>query len=147
MATDFSCGVIPYRLGPQGRVEFLVVQHRGGKHWGFPKGHPERDESDLQAARRELAEEAGLTDVQLMPQPAFEERYVFTAKGGVRISKTVRYFLGQVRSGEATRQEEEVAALAWGDEDATRSRLTFDEGRELLAKAAATLRQPGFAKQ
>lgn len=42
---------------PQGRV--LVLKHTSG-NWVFPKGHVERGETQLQAALREVAEEAGV---------------------------------------------------------------------------------------
>jgi 8-oxo-dGTP pyrophosphatase MutT (NUDIX family) len=63
--TDFSCGVIPWRLTPGGEREYLLIQHNAG-HWSFPKGHPEAGEDDLVAARRELAEETGIEAVELL---------------------------------------------------------------------------------
>ncbi len=41
-------------------VEAFLIQHVNGKHWGFPKGHPEEGESFEQIAVRELFEETGL---------------------------------------------------------------------------------------
>jgi diadenosine hexaphosphate hydrolase (ATP-forming) len=45
-------------FGPDGRT--LLLQHVSG-HWVFPKGHVEAGETQLQAALREIAEEAGVT--------------------------------------------------------------------------------------
>jgi len=39
---------------------YLLVKHRYGGHWDFPKGHMEGDESPLEAALREVLEETGL---------------------------------------------------------------------------------------
>ncbi|MEX0887716.1 MAG: NUDIX domain-containing protein [Phycisphaeraceae bacterium] len=135
MHTDYSCGVVPVRMR-EGRHEYLVVQHGSG-HWGFPKGHPEHGETDEQAARRELAEETGLAQVTLMdPGPDLREQYIFTQRtdGGRRVvRKTVRYFVGLVPPDAPVRPcPREVRDHAWGDADATRERLSFDEGRRVL---------------
>ena len=128
---DFSCGVIPMRV-VDGRREFLLIQHKAG-HWAFPKGHPEEGETDLQAARRELAEETGLSEVALDEGHPFEEHYEFTKRSGKHVSKRVVYFLGEVQPGQAVvLQESEVSDYAWGDAAQTRERMTFDEGRALF---------------
>jgi 8-oxo-dGTP pyrophosphatase MutT (NUDIX family) len=134
--TDFSCGVIPWRLTPGGEREYLLIQHNAG-HWSFPKGHPEAGEDDLVAARRELAEETGIEAVELLEAPPFDEHYRFQGAEGALVSKTVRYFLGQVPAehGEVVLQVEEVQAAAWGVVAATKERLTFPEGRGLLQRA------------
>jgi 8-oxo-dGTP pyrophosphatase MutT (NUDIX family) len=129
--TDLSCGVIPYRESDAGR-QFLLIQHHAG-HWAFPKGHPEADEVPPETARRELREETGLETIELLEQPAFEERYRFTKKSGRAVEKTVIYYLGRIDPADEVRvQPEEVRDFAWGDADATRDRLTFPEGRALL---------------
>ena len=139
MATDFSCGVIPYRVNEAGVREFLLIQHKAG-HWAFPKGHPEEGETYLETARRELAEETGLTDVALDEGRPLEEHYSFTKRSGKEVHKRVVYFLGRVTGGHGVvLQEEEVSDFFWGDSDQTRDRLSFDEGRALLDEALSYL--------
>ncbi len=87
METDFSCGVIPIVFDGSGR-RYLLVQHHAG-HWSFPKGHPEKGESPLSAARRELEEETGIGRVEVLKRPAFEERYVFRKRSGKVVTKEV----------------------------------------------------------
>lgn len=131
MLEDFSCGVVPCRV-VDGTREFLLVQHKAG-HWAFPKGHPEAGETHLETARRELAEETGISRVKLDEAKAFEEVYTFTKRSGKQVRKKVLYFVGEVGAGHSVRlQEAEVSDYAWGDEVATRKRMSFDEGRRLL---------------
>ncbi|MES2994623.1 MAG: NUDIX domain-containing protein [Patescibacteria group bacterium] len=49
-------------LGDGGTV--ALVQSRSSGFWTFPKGHVDEGETDEQAARREILEEAGLTDLE-----------------------------------------------------------------------------------
>ena len=138
MQEDYSCGVIPYRV-TDGRREFLLIQHHAG-HWAFPKGHPEGDESPFETAQRELREETGLDGAQAQPAPAFEESYVFAKPSGKQVHKRVTYYLCEVDAQAAVQmQPEEIADHAWGDEAATRQRLTFDEGRSLFDQVLAYL--------
>jgi len=131
MLEDFSCGVIPYRV-VNGTLEFLLVQHKAG-HWAFPKGHPEKGESYLDTALRELAEETGIARVSVNEDRPFEEQYLFTKRSGKRVHKKVVYFVGEVSAGQSVKlQASEVSDYAWGDAAQTRERMSFEEGRALL---------------
>lgn len=136
MKTDYSCGVVPFRrVG--GRVEFLLVQHRAG-HWSFPKGHPDKDESAIQTATRELAEETGLDRAQVLPAPSFNESYTFTKRSGKQVLKRVTYFLGEVPAdARVTVQQKEIGDFQWADAAATRARITFLEGKALFDQVYA----------
>lgn len=138
MLDDFSCGVIPYRVVDDTR-EFLLVQHKAG-HWAFPKGHPEKGESELETALRELEEETGISRVKIDKQGIFDEQYVFTKRSGKKVRKNVRYYLGEVSAGHSVKlQASEVSDYAWADAKQTRKRLSFDEGRALLDEVLAYL--------
>jgi 8-oxo-dGTP pyrophosphatase MutT (NUDIX family) len=51
-------------LGDSGTI--AMVRHEGSDVWLFPKGTIKEGEADEQAARREIEEEAGLTDLELI---------------------------------------------------------------------------------
>lgn len=144
METDFSCGIIPVVHDGLSR-RYLLVQHLAG-HWGFPKGHPERGESPIRAALRELSEETGLGRVDLLKKPAFEERYRFRKRSGRVVIKSVVYHLGRVQGGVVRAQPEELADIAWGDARATARRMTFNEGRALLAEVERFITAGGAAR-
>lgn len=61
-------------IGDGGMV--VLVKHAGNKDaaWLFPKGHPDGDENDEETARREIQEEAGLTDLELLDDLGEYER-------------------------------------------------------------------------
>ncbi|QDU35207.1 Diadenosine hexaphosphate hydrolase [Poriferisphaera corsica] len=142
---DASFGVVPIFEDGEGRREFLLVKHQKG-HWGFPKGHADAGESMLETARRELAEETGITDVALNEGRVFEEYYEYISKKGNLIRKKVSYYVGEVhekhvssQGGEVVIQEAELLDAKWGDADWVMERMTFKEGRELFERVKSYL--------
>jgi len=55
---EHSAGGVIFRRTPEG-VRWLVIRD-SYRNWGFPKGHVEDGESEVDAARREVGEETGL---------------------------------------------------------------------------------------
>jgi dATP pyrophosphohydrolase len=55
--------VIPFRKNKKGEIEFAVFHRSDNSMWHFVSGGAEDDESTLDAAIRELREEAGIKEV------------------------------------------------------------------------------------
>ena len=67
-------------LGDSGTV--AMVRHSVSNGiWLFPKGHAEEGETDEEAARREIAEEAGVTDLEFLDDLGTYERYHINPDG------------------------------------------------------------------
>ncbi len=129
-----SFGVLPVRR--QGKTwEFFLVQHRTG-HWSFPKGHTEPGETGEQTARRELAEETGIDQVDLHLDQAFVEEYTWNRKGQNN-HKIVTYYLGLVDDPVITIQNTELADGRWIPIDEAESVLTFSETQNVFRQARA----------
>lgn len=79
----------------RGRV--VVVRQRA-RTWSLPKGHVEAGEGVLDAARREIHEECGLADLELVCELGSYSRLGF--RHGLPERKTITLFL--FRSPEAT---------------------------------------------
>jgi len=80
---DYSFGVIPIFRKVKGSegYRFLLVKHAQADYWGFPKGHQEIGESDVETALRELAEETGITDCEIHGEIQFVDEYTFELDG------------------------------------------------------------------
>lgn len=83
MECEKSCGCIII----EDEKVLLVKQTKG--HWGFPKGHVEADETEVETAIREVKEETNI-DVEVEENKRYTMRYV-TDKGNM--TKYVKNFI------------------------------------------------------
>ena len=60
-----TSGGIVWRRGDDGNIEILLIQDAKDR-WTIPKGHIEEGETAQQTARREIGEEAGLKEVDML---------------------------------------------------------------------------------
>ena len=111
------------------KKEFLLIRHKNGEHWDFPKGHKEEGESDRETAIREVLEETGLI-VRLID--GFKEKTKYSPKPGV--DKTVTYYLG-FSMGKVTIQEEEIMEFEYLPYEEALEKITFNESKEVIRAA------------
>lgn len=121
MKCEKSCGCI---IIEDGKV-LLVKQTKG--HWGFPKGHVEADETEVETAIREVKEETNV-DVEVEGNKRYTMRYV-TDKGNMKESV---YFVARKVGGEIKEQECEIDGIEWLDFRDALERITYDNCRELF---------------
>ena len=91
MASEFSAGGVV--MNDAKEVVVIVPTRRaadGSKVLALPKGHPDGEESPVQAALREVREEAGV-EAEVV-ESLGEVRYWYQ-RGGRRIAKVVEFFL------------------------------------------------------
>lgn len=133
MKREKSCGAIVFREANDKQLpELLLVKHRCGGHWSFPKGHVEAGENEIQTAVREVKEETGL-DITLLK--GFRERVEYAPKPGVM--KEVVYFLARAKHDHVVMQEKEIAQTMWVDIEQAERVVTFDNHKNLIRKAKA----------
>lgn len=131
-----SFGVVPF-IKQDGEWKVLVILHREGNHWGFPKGKADPNETPLESARRELKEETGLNILELLVEKPFMEQYQFRRKREIVI-KTVHYFPARV-DGDLQIQEEEIRDAKWLSIQEALQQLTFKEARHILRECVRHL--------
>lgn len=59
MITEKSCGAIVYTC-ENSTIKYVIIRSKEGIY-GFPKGHIEGTEGEIETALREISEETGLT--------------------------------------------------------------------------------------
>jgi 8-oxo-dGTP diphosphatase len=134
MATEreFSCGGVVVR---NDECIVIVPTRRaagGGRVLALPKGHPEDGESPADAALREVREEAGVDST--VREKLGDVRYWYQ-RDGVRVSKTVTFFLLDYVAGEPDDHDHEVEHARWLALDEAARTLTYKGEREMAARA------------
>jgi bis(5'-nucleosidyl)-tetraphosphatase len=124
-----SFGIVPF-LNENSTWKVLLILHREGNHWGFPKGKANPGETPLAAAPRELKEETGLAVLKVLREEPLIEQYQFRRKKQF-ILKTVQYFPALVE-GSLQLQEEEIREAKWLTIPEAMQQLTFREARHIL---------------
>jgi 8-oxo-dGTP pyrophosphatase MutT (NUDIX family) len=140
MEREFSCGGVVVR----GTDCIVIVPTRraagGAQVLALPKGHPEPGESAADAALREVREEAGVETT--LREKLGDVRYWYQ-RDGVRIAKTVAFFLLDYVSGEPDDHDHEVEYARWiGLDEAARS-LSYKGERDMAARALLRARPSG----
>lgn len=130
---EVSAGGIVFRRDPDGTPRFLLIRD-SYRHWGFPKGHLEDEETPSEAARRETHEETGLGDLILHgPIRLIDWHFRFR---GRYIHKYCHFFLFESVAGEAAPQQDEgITAVRWEPIDKALDVLSYDNARGVLRRA------------
>ena len=127
MKREKSCGALVYRYEGD-RLMLLLLRHRHGGHWSFPKGHVEGEETEIETALREIREETGLS---VSRREGFRHTVEYYPKPGVR--KQFVYFRGEAPAdAKIVRQEEEISELHWVEWSQAVEAVTFKNDRNLL---------------
>lgn len=129
-----SSGAIIFYRGASNKIEYLLLKHELG-HWDFPKGHIENGETVKQAARREIKEETGLTNVKFTPGFKEHVKYFYKWEGENRF-KVVTFFLAESKTKKVKISYEHVEAR-WVLYDDAMKLCKFKNQKELLKKAKA----------
>lgn len=125
-----SCGFIVYKAENNENFYLIIKSHNGDV--GFPKGHMEPGENELQTAIRELKEETGM-DVDTIHDFRYQIEYPLSRVPDA-MKQTV-YFLGKCTSDDIIIQEAEVASAEFVTYDKAIEKLTFEETKIMLKKA------------
>ena len=102
--------------------DLVLLRHRFGGHWSFPKGHVE------------VREETG---VRIRILDGFRESVEYFPKPGVK--KQVVYFLGEAQNEDLVPQEEEISEVRWAPLEQSGDLVTFANDKRLIRLAKKRL--------
>ena len=128
---DFSAGGVVVR---DDEVIVIVPKRRGAqgdKVLGLPKGHLDGEETELQAAIREVREEAG---VLADPVEKLGEIAYSYERRGQTTDKRVAFYLLEYRSGELA-HDHEIEHVQWMPLREAARILTYEGEREMVQRA------------
>jgi len=133
---DFSFGIVPV-VRTENWIEVLLVQHKSKAwHWAFPKWHSEKNETNIETAKREFEEETWISaeSLDINKIDTFSTHYNFKLfKKNIFIEKTVTYFIWYLSDKFSVFiQEDELCDSSWLPLDAAIKKLTYSVDKEML---------------
>jgi len=90
--------------------EFLLLRNRRG-FWGFPQGHKEKGESEIQTLVREVFEETGIKALEILSYIG-KIHYSYFKGDGMKSEKEVRFYFATTPTREI-KISEEHADFRW----------------------------------
>lgn len=130
---DCAGGIVLY-------LDQVLVIRQNGNSWSLPKGHVDPGESYEQAARREIAEESGLTHLTLVRAFPTYQRFRLSLSGGDDFTeqKTMHFFLYTTDHSQLAPQESHSEAC-WMPAAAVSSLLSHPKDRAFYEAQLMTI--------
>jgi 8-oxo-dGTP pyrophosphatase MutT (NUDIX family) len=128
MKTHSAGGVV---TNSEGKV-LVVSQH--GTSWSLPKGHIDPGEDALVAARREIYEESGIRDLELIRELGSYERHRIGVNGGEDRSewKIITMFLFRTSEKLLKPVDPENPEAKWVERSKVARLLTHEKDKEFF---------------
>ena len=120
MQKEYSCGAILFCYEDGVRKYILVMEPSGS--YGFPKGHKEGNETDLETAIREIREETGIIPEFI---PNLKRTIRYNLPNGAE--KEVVFFAAKYKNQELCAEDKNILAIKKLTLDNALSMLKFKE--------------------
>ena len=118
-----SCGAVVYN--PE-RQLFLIIKMLNG-NWGFPKGHTENQETDIQTAIREVTEETGI-NIKILDGFKKSIKYIPFPE----VLKKVIFFIGITEEEKVTIDKHEIEDYMWCSYEEALKMITYKPQRDIM---------------
>ncbi len=118
----------------------VLLLHYTSGHWDFPKGNIETNETELEAATRELQEETGIETFRVIPNFRYVLDYKYTRKT-MLISKQVTLFLASTGVRKVKISHEHIG-YSWVKKCDATTQLTYKNAKSALKQAINFLEKP-----
>lgn len=137
MKKEKSCGAVVYKK-ENNQIYILIEEMRLG-HFSIPKGHVEKNETEIETAIREIKEE---TNLEVIIDDRFREMVTYSPYVGCL--KDVVFFVAEAKSEELINQEIEVSNLYWLSPQLAINKLTYESDKQVLKKALKYLGEEDY---
>lgn len=134
-----TAGGIIFRRNPKNEVEILLAQD-GKDRWTIPKGHIEEGETAEQTAKREIGEEVGLTDVEIIGWLG-KIHFRYRRIDKLVLMTTQIYLVKAHGDTDATEKDHWMSDLKWFSFKDAFDKIEYDDIGKLMLLAMKRIRQ------
>jgi 8-oxo-dGTP pyrophosphatase MutT (NUDIX family) len=126
-----SCGVVLFTETEDGARKYALVRSAVHNHWGLPKGHVENNETERETALREVREETGVADAEILD--GFRKQIEYRMPNGIK--KQVVFFCAKYKNQELQGDPSEINSLLALPVDEAAKLLSHDDVKGVLLNA------------
>ncbi len=135
---ETSVGAFIYKIEKK-EILFLLVYSERNKEWGFPKGHIEPNETEIETAKREIKEETGITNLTFVKDfrccDTYKIKGTLSSTKNRIIDKNVIYYLANTEDDFKGSVDEEIGQHKWLKYEDCIKYLKYEKQKELIKKA------------
>lgn len=137
-----TAGGIVFRRAPAGEVEILLIQDSKDR-WTIPKGHIEEGETAQQTAKREIGEEAGLKNVEVLNWLG-KIHFRYRRVDKLVLMTTQIYLVKALGDTNAIQKEEWMNDIKWFRFHDALDVIEYEDIGKLMLLAMKKIRQEGL---
>lgn len=134
-----TAGGIVWRRNKDGEVEILLIQDAKDR-WTIPKGHIEEGETAQQTAKREIGEEAGLTDTEVLGWLG-KIHFRYRRVDKLVLMTTQIYLVKALGDTSAIKKEEWMNGIKWFTFHDALDAIEYEDIGKLMLLAMKKIRQ------
>lgn len=134
-----TAGGVVFRRNQAGGVEILLIQDAKDR-WTIPKGHIEEGETAQQTAKREIGEEAGLYDTEVLGWLG-KIHFRYRRVDRLVLMTTQIYLVRAKGNTDAIKKEEWMNGIKWFTFHAALDEIEYEDIGKLMLLAMRKIRQ------
>lgn len=134
-----TAGGIVFRRNKDGQVEILLIQDAKDR-WTIPKGHIEEGETAQQTAKREIGEEAGLKETEIISWLG-KIHFRYRRVDKLVLMTTQIYLVRALGDTDAIQKEDWMNGIAWFKFNDALDAIEYDDIGKLMLLAMKKIRQ------
>ncbi len=134
-----TAGGIVFRRDKDGKVEILLIQD-AKERWTIPKGHIEEGETAQEAAKREIGEEAGLNETDIISWLG-KIHFRYRRIDKLVLMTTQIYLVKALGDTDAIQKEDWMKGIKWFPFSEALDAIEYEDIGKLMLLAMKKIRQ------
>lgn len=134
-----TAGGVIFRHNEKNGLEILLIQDAKDR-WTIPKGHTEEGETAVRTARREIAEETGLDNVEMLGWLG-KIHFRYRRIDRLVLMTTQIYLVKALGDTDKIRKEEWMKDIKWLSFNDALDKIEYEDIAKLMLKAKTRIRE------